>query len=74
MRLCSSHDDSVLQTLRMLRLFALCTILKLILCLMQRVNELEFAVVILLGLSMIFGLQSRKKGKVTNHPIVIRSH
>lgn len=64
MRLCISHEDSFLQALRMLRLFALCTIIKLILCLMQRVNELEFAVVILLGLSMIFGLQSRKKEKL----------
>lgn len=64
MRLHSSHEDNLLQALRRLSLFALCAIIKLILCLMKTDNELEFPVVMLLGLSVIFELQSRKKGKL----------
>jgi len=53
----------------MLRLFALCTVIKLILCLMQTDNEVEFPVVMLLGLAMISELRSRKKGKLQTIPL-----
>lgn len=69
MRLCSSQEDILLQALRMLRLFALCTKTKLILCLMETDNALEFPVVTLLGLAVICELQSRKKGKLQTIPL-----
>lgn len=58
-----------MRVLRMLRLLALCTIIQVILCLMQRDNELECAVGVLLGLSVIFELPSRKKGKLQTIPL-----